>query len=92
MYEIRFAEGYEKRAVKFFKKHREIYPQYKKTITLLAADPSHPSLRVHKLHGRLEGYSSVSINIKYRIIVNFIIVDGVIVLIDIGSHDAVYRD
>jgi len=90
MYEIRFADGYEKRAIAFFKKHKDLYPQYKKTITLLASDPAHPSLRVHKLRGKLKGFSSVSINMKYRIVVDFIIVDGVIVLVDIGSHDDVY--
>ena len=31
MIEIRFAEGYEKKAIKFFKKHKNLYPQYKKT-------------------------------------------------------------
>jgi len=46
---------------------------------------------VHKLQGKLEGFSSVSINMKYRIVVDFfIIVEGVIILIDIGSHDDVY--
>jgi len=90
MYEMRFANGYEKRVVKFFKKHKEVYPQYKKTIALLTNDPTHPSLRVHRLQGKLEGFSSVSINMKYRIVVDFIIVDGIIILVDIGSHDDVY--
>ena len=90
MHEIRFADGYEKRVIKFFKKHKDIYPQYKKTIALLQNNPSHPSLRMHKLQGKLEGFSSVSINMKYRIVVDFIMLDGVIILIDIGSHDDVY--
>jgi len=91
MYEIRFADGYEKRAIKFFKKHKDIYPQYKKTITILATDPYHPSLRLHKLQGKLEGFFSISINIQYRIIIDFIIIDKVITLVDIGSHDDVYQ-
>ncbi len=90
MYEIRSTESYEKRASKFFKKHKEIYPQYKKTIALLAMDPYHPSLRPHKLQGRLQGFSSVSINMKYRIVVDFVVIDDVIILVDIGSHDDVY--
>ena len=90
MYEIRFSEGYEKRVIKFFKKHKDIYPQYKKTIVLLQNNPFHSSLRIHKLQGKLEGFLSVSINMKYRIVVDFIIVEGVIILIDIGSHDDVY--
>jgi len=90
MYEIRFSNGYEKRAIKFFKKHRDLWDEYKKTIELLEANPTHPSLRVHKLQGKMYPYSSVSINMQYRIIIDFIIVDEVIVLIDIGSHDEVY--
>ena len=91
MYEIRFAEGYEKRAIKFFKKHRDLWGKYKKTIELLEANPAHPSLRVHKLQGKMHPYSSVSINMQYRMIIDFIVVDEVIILIDIGSHDDVYR-
>jgi len=90
MYEIRFAEGYEKRVIKFLKKHKDLFEKYKKTIELLEADPTHPSLRVHKLQGKMHPFSSVSINIKYRIIIDFMIVDEVIILIDIGSHDDVY--
>jgi len=90
MIEIRFAQGYEKKAIKFFKKHRDIYPQYKKVIELLRNDPHHPSLRLHKLQGKLQRYSSVSINMQYRIVIDFIIRDGVIILVDVGSHDDVY--
>ncbi len=90
MYEIRFSEGYEKRAIKFFKKHKDLFDRYRKTIELLQLNPQHPSLRIHKLQGKLNQYASVSINMQYRVIVDFIIVDKVIILIDIGSHDDVY--
>ena len=90
MIEIRFAEGYEKKAVRFFKKHKDLYPQYKKTVEILSRDPYHPSLRLHKLQGKLNGYYSVSINMKYGVVLDFIIQDDVIILIDIGSHSDVY--
>ena len=90
MAEIKFSKSYTKKAIKFFKKHNDIYPQYKKTIELLAHDPKHPSLRLHKLQGKLSRYSSISINMKYRIVIDFIIIDDVIILIDIGSHSDVY--
>lgn len=90
MIEIKYSDGYEKKAIKFFKKHKDIYPQYKKTIELLSLNPQHPSLRVHKLQGKMSKFSSISINMKYRIIIDFIIVDDVIILIDIGSHSDVY--
>ncbi len=90
MHEIRFADGYEKRAIKFLKKHKEIYPQYRKTVDLLQSNPKYPSLRLHKLQGKMSKFSSVSINMKYRIVIDFIIIDEVIILIDLGSHDDVY--
>ena len=90
MHEIRFADGYEKRAIKFLKKHKGIYSKYKKTIELLQNNPTHPSLRLHKLQGKMSPFSSVSIDMKYRVIIDFIMIDGVIILVDIGSHDDFY--
>jgi len=90
MIEIQFAKGYEKKAIKFLKKHTSVYSQYKKTIELLQKNPYHPSLRLHKLQGTMNPYHSVSINMKYRIVIDFIIIDDLIVLVDIGSHDEVY--
>ncbi|MEA2047215.1 MAG: type II toxin-antitoxin system mRNA interferase toxin, RelE/StbE family [Campylobacterota bacterium] len=89
-YKIKFENSYEKKAIKFFKKHKDIYLQYEKTIELLQHNPQHPSLRLHKLQGKMNQFSSVSINMKYRVIIDFIIVDEVIILIDIGSHDDIY--
>ncbi len=53
-------------------------------------DPHHPSLRLHKLKGELSDFYSVSINMKYRILLDFIIRDDQIILIDIGSHQELY--
>ncbi|MEO5583549.1 MAG: plasmid stabilization protein, partial [Saprospiraceae bacterium] len=58
----------------------------KKSLLLLEANPFHPSLRLHKLKGNLVEYHSVSIDLKYRILIDFIIQDDKIILIDIGDH------
>lgn len=58
---------------------------------LLEIDPFHPSLRLHRLKGPLKDLHSVSINIQYRITMEFTIEEKSIVPIDVGSHDAVYR-
>jgi len=83
--------SYEKKLKKFKKNHPELKSQYHKTIQTLALNPNHPSLRLHKLKGKLQDYFSVSINLKYRIMLDFIIEDDKIVLIDIGVHDHLYR-
>jgi len=90
MYDIYFSKKYEKTAKKFFKKHQDLKKRYFKTLDILKRDPYHPSLRLHKLQGNLKEYYSVSLDMEYRIILDFIIVDGEIILIDIGAHDDVY--
>ena len=89
-YKIVFTEQYEKRAKKFFKKHRDLLEQYKKVMMLLEINHQHPSLRLHALKGKLSELHSVSINISYRVTIEFIIKEETIIPVDIGSHDQVY--
>jgi toxin HigB-1 len=88
--EILYTDSYIKRARKFLKKHPELLNQYEKTLKLLEINPFHPSLRIHKLQGRLSDLHSISINISYRISIYFIIQDDQIIPIDIGTHEEVY--
>jgi mRNA-degrading endonuclease YafQ of YafQ-DinJ toxin-antitoxin module len=89
-YKLIYLESYNKKAAKFIKKHKDLKTQYEKTLKLLELDPYHPSLRLHKLQGKLEGIFSVSINITYRITIDFIIEDEEIILLDVGHHDELY--
>jgi len=90
LYEIEYTQKYEKKLFKFLKKHRDIVERYKKTIQLMEIDPFHPSLRLHKLQGKLDGLHSVSIDMQYRISIEFYIEDSRIIPINIGTHDEVY--
>ncbi|HNZ11121.1 MAG TPA: hypothetical protein PKI97_06730 [Smithellaceae bacterium] len=90
MAEILYTDSYLKRAKKFIKKHPDLISQYEKTLKLLEINPYHPSLRLHRLRGKLSELYSVSINISCRIEIFFIIQDDKIIPIDIGSHDEVY--
>ena len=90
-YRIVFTESYNKKASKWLKKYAVPRDQYLKTLQLIELDVKHPSLRLHKLSGRLSGLSSVSVNMSYRITLELMIQDGDIVLINIGSHDEVYK-
>lgn len=85
-----FTEQYEKRALRFLKRHPELEKQYLKTLQLLEGNPFHPSLRLHQLSGRLSGLHSVSINLSYRITLEFLIDGQEIILVNIGDHDTVY--
>ena len=90
MAEIIYTNSYLKRAEKFFKRHPELISQYEKTLKLIEVNPNHPSLRLHKLHGKLSELYSISIDISYRICIDFIIDKDQIIPIDIGTHDEVY--
>jgi len=90
MFEIIFTKKYEKKSKKFLKKHPNMLKKYEKTIYLLESNPYHPSLRFHKLQGNLEEFYSVSIDMSYRIIIDFVIMEDKIFLIDIGEHEEVY--
>jgi proteic killer suppression protein len=80
-------KSYERQLVKFRKKHPELRKHYFKTLTILESNPFHPSLRHHKLQGKLKEYYSVSVNLQFRIMIDFVIQDDMILLISIGGHD-----
>ena len=89
-YRIIYTESYNRRARKFLKKHPDVLKQYEKTLSLLELNPYHPSLRMHRLKGKLGDLHSVSINMSYRITIILLITDKAIVPVDIGSHAEVY--
>lgn len=87
-----FTGRYQRVEKRFLKRHPELRQLYRKTLRLLEADPFHPSLRLHPLTGRLTGLHSVSINLSYRITLELLIEDTRIIPINVGDHDAVYRN
>ena len=90
-YRLIYTKSYIRRASRFIKHHPALLGQYKKTLKLLELDPFHPSLRLHKLKGRLSEFHSVSINIGYRISIEFLINEKTIIPINVGSHDEAYE-
>ena len=89
-YELIFTEHYEKLEKRFLNRHPNLRNRYHKTLVLLEQNPSHPSLRLHALKGRLTGLHSVSINLQYRITLELEIREQEILLVNIGSHGEVY--
>ncbi|HEY6289320.1 MAG TPA: hypothetical protein VIW48_07725 [Nitrospiraceae bacterium] len=57
----------------------------------LEANPFLPSLRLHPLSGELKGLHAVSVTHAHRITLTLRVTKREIVLLDIGSHDEVYR-
>lgn len=85
-----FTDRYRRSELRFLRRHPEIRRQYDKTLELLEVNPFHPSLRMHRLKGRLAGLHSVSINLSYRITMELLIEGERIIPVNVGDHDAVY--
>ena len=85
-----FTDAYNRRALRWLKKHPELRQIYLKTLLLLEANPYHPSLRLHALGGKYQGVQSFSINLSYRISLELMFCDEQIILVNVGDHDAVY--
>jgi mRNA-degrading endonuclease YafQ of YafQ-DinJ toxin-antitoxin module len=89
-YRIVYTDAYLRRARRFAKRHPEVLGQYEKALRLMEVNPFHPSLRLHKLKGRLADLHSVSISISYRIVIEFLIQGNTIIPVAVGSHDEAY--
>lgn len=90
MYRILYTPSYEAKAARFLKKHPDLHSQYAKTLQLLELNPYHPSLRLHKFKtSSFEGYS-VSINLTYRISLEFLVEAEEIIPVNIGDHQDIY--
>ena len=55
------------------------------------ADPFQPHLRLHPLKGELQALHAVSLTHGYCLTFTLKITEKQIILLDIGSHDEVYR-
>ncbi len=91
MYKLIFPESYKKAEKKFFKKHSDLIDRYEKILKLLQINPFHPSLRLHKLNPPLDKFYSISLNMKYRVIIDFVIKNDEIIFLKIDIHDKAYK-
>ena len=95
-FQLVYTEKFEKRAIRFLKQHPDVKQKYLKTLQLLELNPHHPSLRhrlrlrLHRLSGKLKKFHSASIDMFYRITLEFEIRDNMIILVDVGALDDVY--
>lgn len=61
----------------------------KEKIKLFINNPKHPSLKLHKLKGKMVEDWSFSVASDLRVVLTY--VDDGVLLVDIGSHDEVYK-
>ncbi len=68
---------------------RHIADKLEKKKKIFRQNPFHPSLKTHKLKGRLKDYYSFSVNYSYRVIFKFMD-EGKALFVNIGTHE-VYK-
>ena len=86
---IYFNRVFVKKLHKLQKKDKRIAEELKEKLSVFSNDPLLPSLRLHKLQGKLATLWSISLSDSYRVI--FAYVKNGIIFMDIGFHDEVYR-
>lgn len=77
------------RLEKLKSKDKILAQRIEKQLELFAQNHLHPSLRTHKLAGKLENFWSISIDKRIRMV--FTLDERGAYFIDIGTHDQVYK-
>lgn len=91
MFTIVTTQYFLRRARKFLRKHPDLRERFAQVVDDLKEDPFAPHLDYHRLGGKLGGIQAVSLTYDYRITLTLVVTDKEITLLDIGSHDEVYR-
>lgn len=91
MFTIITPQQFLRQARKFFTRHPDLRERFAETLDALQADPFQPSLELHPLNGKLAGCYAASLNYRYRVTLTLMLSEREIILLDIGSHDEVYR-
>ena len=78
-------------AKKFVEGNPDLKDRLARTLRDLEKDSFAPHLRLHHLKGPLTGLQSVSVTHGYRLTLTIKVTAREIILLDIGSHDEVYR-
>ena len=76
------------------RKRPNLHDKVIEALRLLMADMTDPALKVHKLHGELEGLYACSVEYDLRIVFDIVqnpkTNEKEILLVDIGTHEEVY--
>jgi addiction module RelE/StbE family toxin len=91
VYTIEASNYFLRRAKKFFKKHPDLKNPFVEVVDELRKDPFQPHLELHSLGGKLKDCYAVRLTYSYRITLTLMVTEKEIILLDVGSHDEVYK-
>ena len=86
---FRIAIALDKRLQKLFKTDSKLSIKIEKQLKLFSQDHRHPSLKTHKLSGKLDNLWSISITKSLRM--TYILDKEEATFTDFGAHDQVYK-
>jgi mRNA-degrading endonuclease YafQ of YafQ-DinJ toxin-antitoxin module len=87
-----WTETFTRTARKFLRRHPDLAGILEDVFRQLEDDPHAPRLRLHPLRGRHRGKHAVSLTYAHRIVLILRVSAREIVLLDVGTHDEVYRE
>jgi len=87
---IRFSPDFIRLLKKIKRTDKALTDQINKQLKLFQLQPQHPSLRTHKLSGKMKNRWSISLSRSFRMIYILLEKDEAY-FIAIGTHDKVYR-
>jgi len=87
--EVSFSSSFKRVFKKRIKSNADSEARFWQKLELFTVDPFSPSLKTHKLSGKLQELWSFSLDYDLRVLFYFT-EDGKTVFVDIGSHDEVY--
>ena len=90
-YTLIWTQTFLRTAGKFVRKHPDLTGVLEDVLSQLEEDPTAPRLRLHRLKGKHRGKHAVRLTYSYRIVLILQMKEKEITLLDIGSHDEVYR-
>lgn len=86
-----WTDTFNRTAKKFLKKHRDLADMFSLVLHKLENDPRDPELRLHALSGKHLGKHAVRLTYSYRMVIRLVLTESEIYLLDVGTHDEVYR-
>jgi mRNA-degrading endonuclease YafQ of YafQ-DinJ toxin-antitoxin module len=87
--EVSFSSSFKRAFKRRIKGNVELETRFWQKLEQFTIDPFEPSLRTHKLSGKLKDFWSFSVDYDERILFYFTEQEKA-VFVDIGSHDEVY--
>ncbi|KJH73669.1 type II toxin-antitoxin system RelE/ParE family toxin [Aliterella atlantica] len=87
--EVSFSSSFKRVYKKRIKGNADSEARFWQKLELFTVDPFAPSLKTHRLSGKLKEFWSFSLDYDQRVLFYFT-EDGKAVFVDIGSHDEVY--